>query len=236
LVYTDDQGRKRPITPRKWRGAGLVAALVAIAAVSGGAADGLGAGGAGAVSGAADALPGNVAGDVVDSLPGRNLTTRRAEARRSARLGRTNEAWSRLALKQLARRAEHQLDCVTAATGKVRDFLVRTRCTSLDRVILTVGDGHGNAAVVSVVRIGFRTTDQAQAFKTIEDTPASGDLRPLDIATFLHITGFRLTDEHYASRREGRAVVVAEAGLATGRIDGARLDAVADVATYLPMR
>jgi hypothetical protein len=129
-------------------GAGLVAALVAVAVVGGGAADGLG---AGAVSGGADALPGDLASDVVDSLPGRNPATRRTgpalSTPRPAERG----------LEQ-ARAQEHQLDCVTAATGEVRTFLVRTPCTSLDRVILT------------------------------------------------------------------------------GRIDGARLDAVADVAIYLPVR
>ncbi len=155
----------------------MAAALLVIALVGGGAADGLGAGGAGAATGAGDALPGNFAGDVVDSLPGRDLGTRRAEARRSAQRGRTAEAWSRLRLKQLARRIEHsaerRLDCVAAATGEVREFLKRTPCTSLDRVLLTVGDGHGNAAIVSVVRIGFRTSEQARAFKEIEDNPSA---------------------------------------------------------------
>ena len=102
-------------------------------------------------------------------------------------------------------------------------------------MLLTVGDGHGNAAVVSVVRVGFRTAEQARAFKQIEDTPASGDLRPLDIAVFLHVTGVTLTDDHYASRLDGRAVVIAEVAPATGRIDASRLDAVADIATYLPL-
>jgi len=38
-------------------------------------------------------------------------------------------------------------------------------------MLLTIGDGHGNAAVVSVVRVGFRTTAQAQAFQRVEDMP-----------------------------------------------------------------
>jgi hypothetical protein len=184
-------------------------------------------------------LPGNLAGDVVDTLPGRDLGTRRAEARRSARQGRSQEAWSRLRLKQLTRRLAHQLgqelNCVAAATGEVRAFLLRTPCTSLDGLLLTVGDGHGNAAVVSVVRVGFRTTAQAEAFQRIEDIPGSGDIRPIDVAAALQLTNVRLTTHHYHSRRVGSSIVVAEADTATGHLDGRLLDAIADVASYLPI-
>jgi fructose-specific component phosphotransferase system IIB-like protein len=103
-------------------------------------------------------------------------------------------------------------------------------------MLLTVGDGHGNAAVVSIVRVGFRSAAQAQAFQRIEDTPGSGDVRPLDIAVGLGITGVTLTAMHYHSRLDGSAVVVAEAETATGHIDGQLLDAIADTATYLPIR
>jgi hypothetical protein len=101
---------------------------------------------------------------------------------------------------------------------------------------LTVGDGHGNAAVVSIVRVGFRTTAQAQAFQRIEDTAGSGDVRPLDIAVGLRMTGVKLTAMHYHSRLDRSAVVVAEAETATGHIDGQLLDAIADIASYLPVR
>ncbi len=105
---TRPDGTRYPITPRRGAGA-LVAIGIAVALAGGGAAGGLGASATGgtAVSGS---LAGNLAGDVVDGLPGRDLTTRRTEARRSAQRGRSTEAWSRLKLKQLARRAEHGLD------------------------------------------------------------------------------------------------------------------------------
>lgn len=234
---TRPDGTRYPITPRRG-GAGLVAVGVALALAAGGAAGGLGAaaGGGTAVSGS---LPGNLAGDVVDGLPGRDLTARRTEARRSAQRGRSAEAWSRLKLKQLARRVEHQLgrelDCVAASSGAVREFLLRNPCTSLDRVLLTVGDGHGNAAVVSVVRVGFHTSAQAQAFQRVEDQPGSGDVRPLDTALALGLTNVRLTALHYRSRLDGTGVVVAEADTVTGRLDPATLDAIADVACYLPL-
>lgn len=228
----------QPITPRRGA-AGLVAIGVAVALAGGGAAGGLGAAGGGATTAVSGSLPGNLAGDVVDGLPGRDLTIRRTEARRSAQRGRSAEAWSRLKLKQLARRVEHQirqqLDCVAASNGAVREFLLRTPCTSLDRVLLTVGDGHGNAAVVSVVRVGFRTSAQAQAFQRIEDQPGSGDVRPLDTALALGLTNVRLTALHYRSRLDDTAVVVAEADTATGRLDPATLDTIADVASYLPL-
>lgn len=237
-IRTRPDGTRYPITPRR-RGAGLFVALGAALALAGGS---LTASGVGATAGAGDAfaasLPGNLTGDVADGLPGRNLSTRRAEARRSARQGRSQEAWSRLRLKQLARRIEHQtvqeLDCVAASTGQVRAFLLQTPCTSLDRMLLAVGDGHGNAAVVSVVRVGFRTTAQAQAFQRVEDTPGSGDIRPLDIAAALNLTGVSLTAQHYHSRLDGSAVVIAEADTATGHLDGQLLDAIADTASYLP--
>ncbi len=102
-------------------------------------------------------------------------------------------------------------------------------------MLLTVGDGHGNVAVVSVVRVGFRTSSQAQAFQRVEDQPGIGDIRPLDTALALGLTNVRLTALHYQSRLVGKAVVVAEADPATGHLDSATLDAIADVASYLPL-
>ena len=220
------------------KGTGVVVAAVAAAAIAGGA------GGAGAFGGATggaapEALAGNSAGDVVDSLPGRSLTTRRAEARDSAKRGKPQEAWSRLKVKELkraVRRLEREGDCVAAASGKVRDFLAGTPCTALDRMLLAVGDGHGNAAVISVVRVGFRSKEQAKAFERVEAVQGSGDVRPLEIAAVLGITGVRMTGLHYESRPDGHGMVVAEADTATGHVDRATLDALADVAAFLPIR
>lgn len=239
-IRTRPDGTRYPIEGGRGGGGVVAAVLAAVVLTAGGVA----AGGSGVPSvGAGDAVingvPGNLAGDVTDALPGRDLATRRTQARSSAREGRSAEAWARLKLKQLTRRVEHaaahELDCVAASTGRVRAFLVHTPCTSLDRVLLTVGDGHGNAAIVSVVRIGFRTAAQAGAFQQIEDTPGSGDLRPLDIAAFLHLTGVGLTARHYYSRLDDSAVIVAEADAATGHLDPALLDATAEVASYLPV-
>ncbi|WP_233223258.1 hypothetical protein [Amycolatopsis sp. CA-128772] len=219
------------------RGKGVVVAVVGAVAIAGGA------GGAGAFGGAGGAatevFAGNSAGDVVDALPGRPLKTRRAEARKSAERGKAEEAWRKLRFKELkraVRRLEKEGTCAAAATGKVRDFLVRTPCTSLDRLLLAVGDGHGNAAVISVVRVGFRSKKQAKDFEKVEAVQGSGDVRPLEIAAVLGVAGVRMTGLHYESRPEGFGMVVAEADTATGHVDPGTLDALAEVAAYLPVK
>jgi hypothetical protein len=227
------------------KGTGAVVAMGAAAVLAGGA------GGAGALGGAAGAagagsaasssgvFAGNTAGDVADSLPGRSLKTRRAEGREAAERGKPKEAFGRLRFKELkraVRRLERQGDCVAAASGRVRDYLAGTPCTALDRMLLAVGDGHGNAAVLSVVRVGFRNRTQARKFEEVEAIQGSGDVRPLEIAAVLGVAGLSMTGLHYRSRPDGTGMVVAEADTATGRVDGETLDALADVAAYLPIR
>jgi hypothetical protein len=219
------------------KGAGTVAAVVTAIVVAGasgvaGGLSGLGDLGAGA---GGQALEGNLAGDVVDSLPGRSPEMRKVEAQKSAKKGKTDEALSRFKLKRLKRRAEHGAECVASSSGKVREFLVRTPCTSLDRMLMAVGDGHGNAAVVSVVRVGFRSKKQAAAFEKVEAVQGSGDVRPLDIAAVLGLAHVRISGLHYTSRPEGYGMIVAETDTATGHVDAATLDALADVAVYMPV-
>lgn len=103
-------------------------------------------------------------------------------------------------------------------------------------MLLAVGDGHGNAAVISVVRVGFRSAKQAAAFEKVEAVQGSGDVRPLEIAAVLGVAGVRMTGLHYQPRADGQGMVVAEADTATGHVGGDTLDALADVAAYLPVR
>ena len=217
----------------KLRRKGGPVAVVAALAIAGG---GAGIGGTLSGTGAgADALAGNTAGDVVDSLPGRSLKTRKAEAQKSAKQGKTDEALGRFKLKRLEKQAEHEFDCLAASDGKVREFLARTPCTSLDRMLLAVGDGHGDAAVISVVRVGFRSAKQATAFEKVERVQGSGDVRPLEIAAVLGLTGVRISGHHYQSRQDKSGMIVAETEAATGHVDNATLDALADVAVYFPI-
>jgi hypothetical protein len=103
-------------------------------------------------------------------------------------------------------------------------------------MLLAVGDGHGNAAVISVVRVGFRSKKQAKEFEKVEAVQGSGDVRPLEIAAVLGVTGVKMTGLHYQSRPEGYGMVVAEADTAAGRVDAETLNALADVAAYLPIK
>lgn len=219
----------------KKKGGGVVvaaAAAVAIAAGGSGAAVG---GLAGSSSGAGSVFADNAAADVVDGLPGRTLSQRTAKARESAKKGNRKESWSRMKMKELRHRFEHEAECLSAATGKVREFLARTPCTSLDRMLLAVGDGHGNAAVVSVVRVGFKSAKQRNGFQEVETVQGSGDVRPLEISLALGITGVSFTGLNYRDRRDKNALVVAEADTAAGHLDGATLKALADVAQFLPV-
>lgn len=225
-------GRKIKLNDGK-RGSGAVVAAVAALAIAGGGAAGIGAlGGAG--GGAAGGFAENLAGDVADAMPGRNLGQRQTKAKESAEKGNRKETWSRMKMKELRHKAEHELECVVSATGKVREFLIRTPCTSLDRMLLAVGDGHGNAAVISVVRIGFKSAKQRDAFREVETVQGSGDVRPLETAAVLGISGVSLTGLNYHDRLDKNALVVAEADTATGHVDSPTLKALAYVASYIP--
>ena len=232
---TRPDGSKYPITPKGGGVKMLVWAGVLLAVVGG--AGGLTLGGGAALGdsagAAADSLPGNLAGDVADSLPGRNLSTRKAEGKKSAQRGKTDEAFSRLKLKQLKKTAKRDFECLINATGKVREFLAHTRCTSLDRVLYAVGDGHGNAAVISVAWVGFRTKADAAAFEHVERVQNSGDITPLGGA-LLGLAHVHFTGHHYQSRPNGTKMVIAETDTATGHFDDATLDALAEVSAYLP--
>ncbi|MET7996943.1 hypothetical protein ABZU76_39315 [Amycolatopsis sp. NPDC005232] len=216
-----------------------VAGLMLFGGAAGAGALGGAAGGA-ALDAAAESLAGNTAGDVVDSLPGRSLKARTKSGQESARKGDAKNAWSRLKFKELKRKVERKLereaDCLVAASGRVREFLAKTRCTSLDRMLLAVGDGHGNAAVVSVVRVGFKTKAQAGKFRQVETVQGSGDVRPLEAAVTLGLAGVRMTGLNYSDRPDGTGLVVAEADQAAGHVPRETLKALADVAAYLPVK
>ncbi|UKD52511.1 hypothetical protein L3Q65_32015 [Amycolatopsis sp. FU40] len=233
IIRTRPDGTKYPITPKKGGGAKVFVAGVAIvAAVGGGTATGLG-GAASVGSGAAEALPGNLAGDVADSLPGRSLKARKAEAEKSAKRGRKKETFSRFKLKQLKEAMEREGDCLLNSTGRVREYLARHRCTSLHRNLFAVGDGHGNAAVLSIARVGFPKKSDAEGCEKVEEVQGSGDIKPLG-AALLGLDGVKFSGHHFQSRVDGRAMVVAETETVAGKVDPGTLDALADVSVWFP--
>lgn len=234
-VRTRPDGTKYPLTPPKGGGGAkvLVAAVAIVAAVGSGGALSLGGAGVAGSGAAADALPGNLADDVVDSLPGRNLKTRKAEGKKSAKRGKVDETFSRFKLKKLKQAAKHELECLINSTGKVREYLAKHRCISLHRELYAIGDGRGNAAVISLARVGFPSKGDAEGCEKVEKVQGSGDITPLGGA-MLGLAHLKFSGHHYQSRTDGKTMVVAETETATGHVDDATLEALADVSVWLP--
>lgn len=169
---------------------------------------------------------------VADSA-GVNLSRAKSEGRRSARNGDADGAWRRLNMRTLKRRAEPALECVSHSFGQVREHFVRNPCRSLDRTLFAVGDDQGDVAVVSVAWVGFRNRRDAAEFKKLIDVHGTGDVSPL-ATPLLGLADIRFTGLHYQSRSAGGTVVIAEAESAAGGVDGETLDALADMASWLP--
>jgi hypothetical protein len=208
--------------PGSGKAGGIVAAAVLAGAVAFG---GIGSG--------ATSLGGSSGGGSIDSAAGRNLNTNKAEGKKSARKGDANEAWRRMNMRTLKKAMKQDLQCVAHSFGQVREFFVRNPCKSMDRVLYGIGDGRGNTVVISVAWVGFRTRGDARAFRDLNDVHGTGDVAPL-ASTLLELANIRFTGHHYQSRLDGGTVVIAETEAATGQISDDVLDAVADVAVWLP--
>jgi hypothetical protein len=126
---------------------------------------------------------------------------------------------------------KQDLECVANSTGKVREFFVRTPCKSLDMVLYALGDGHGNAAIISVAWVGFRNKQDAAEFERIERVQDSGDVTPLG-GVPLGLAHLRFTGHHYHARPDGATMVIGEADTASGHLYNATLSALAEVTTY----
>jgi hypothetical protein len=94
-------------------------------------------------------------------------------------------------------------------------------------------DGAGNWIVVSVVWVKMSSTDDADRFKTLEDTFGTGDVTPI-ANQVLQVTGIHFTAQHYASRQDGSLVVITESEPVHGRPSTTLLNDVAKVAVVLP--
>jgi hypothetical protein len=162
-----------------------------------------------------------------------DLNTRTNEGKKSAKNGKADEAWSRMGLRTLKRAIKRDIKCVAASTDRVREFFLRTPCTSLDRILFAVGDGRGNSAVISIAWVGFRNRGDGDAFERVEKVQGSGDISPLGGA-LIDLAHIRFTGRHFQSRRDGNTIVIAETESAAGRVNDDVLDALADVAAWLP--
>ncbi|MFD0206786.1 MULTISPECIES: hypothetical protein [Saccharothrix] len=217
--FITKNGRVIPINGKKGGAGTVVAAGVLVLGLVGSA----GAAGGGGVFGSS-------AGGSAGSS---GVTARKLDGQKAAKRGDRDGAWQRLGMRRLDDRWQRQVECLSVSHGEVREFFAHTPCTSLDRVVIAVGDGAGNNAVVSVAWVGFRTTRDLRAFKRIEDRHGSGDIHPLG-ASLLGLADIRFTGDNYGTDVNGTTITIAEAEPAAGHVDRETLDALAEVAAYLP--
>ncbi|MBP2339923.1 hypothetical protein JOF41_006101 [Saccharothrix coeruleofusca] len=207
----------------------------------GGGSDKGGTGGGAVLAGVVVALAAaaGVGGDAVLSQLGeltpRTNSNSKADNRKSAHDADSaaDRAVSRLGLKVTRRFARQDAECLTSSWGRVREFLARTPCRSLDRLVFAVGDGAGDTAVVSVVWVGFANGSQTRRFRDVMDEYGSGDIKPLG-SGLLGLADIRFTAAHYGSRVSGSTMTVAETEALTGHVDAGLLDALAEAAAGLP--
>jgi hypothetical protein len=202
--------------------AAVVATATAIALFAGG----------GVVGGGA---LGSSAGGAAQSTLARNLGAKKADAKNTAQRGDTRNAWRRMGLRSLREHAERYAECVTHSKGRVQQFLIRTPCRRLDRMLVALADGSGNVAVIAISWVEFRGRTAAGKYLDISDKYGTGYIRPLAGAA-LAMADVELTGQHYESRLPGRVAVTAEAEPVTGQFDDRVLDAIAEVATWIPRR
>lgn len=193
----------------------LLAGLIALGAVGYGGAVGLSTGSSGGGG------------------PGASVEQRRDLGVELARRGDAEGAWRRMGLRELKRTDKEQAPCVDASFGGVREFLRRHACTSMDRVLVTVGDEAGNSAVIAVAWVGFASRGDAREFQDLVDAPGTGDVKALG-ADRVGLPDVAFTGANYGSERDRSTVTVAEAEVATGYVTPEVLDALAEVAARLP--
>lgn len=206
-----------PITPKKNSPVVVGAAMVfaAAAVVGGGVSATVAAGGA------------------VESVVGQSIQARITSSSNAARRGQYREAWRRMGLRAISREINRELQCAVHSYGQVREFFLRTPCRSLQRTLLVITDADGDTAVVSIAWVRMGNASRAARLQQLVDTDGTGNVSPIASAV-LEARGVQFTGEHYASRRTGSLVVIAEAAPDTGQPDAEVLDAAAQVAVVFP--
>ncbi|ONI86874.1 hypothetical protein ALI22I_24580 [Saccharothrix sp. ALI-22-I] len=165
--------------------------------------------------------------------PGASVAARKAEGGDLARRGDAEGAWRRMGLHGLKQTAKQQTECVAASFGGVREFLQQSGCTSMDRVLFTVGDDAGNSAVIAVAWVGFSSRGDARKFQDLMDASGTGDVTPLG-GGMVGLADIAFSGDNYGSDRDRTTVTVAEAEVAAGYVTPEVLDALAEVAAQLP--
>ncbi|PSL57519.1 hypothetical protein B0I31_102498 [Saccharothrix carnea] len=216
--YADDRGRVRPVAGGGGRsGSVLLAGLIALSAVGYGGAVGLSAGGGSGGGGG----------------PGSSVEERAVQGGDLARRGDAEGAWQRMGLRELKRTDVQRAPCADASFGRVREFLRQHECTSVDRVLFTVGDDAGNSAVIAVAWVALASRGDAREFQDLVDAPGTGDVKALGTAQ-VGLAEVAFSGANYGSECDRTTVTVAEAEVATGYVTPEVLDALAEVAARLP--
>ncbi|QKW32833.1 hypothetical protein HUT06_01270 [Actinomadura sp. NAK00032] len=162
------------------------------------------------------------------------VSVRKADAKRSARKGKADDAWRRMGMRRLKRSvSKRNRGCVRVTWGEVRRSLLRDPCTSLDRRLFAIADRRGNIALVSVAWVRFRTSDARRRFQDVIDVYGTGDIRPLG-AGRLGLAHVRFTGRYYHSIPKRARLTVAEAEAVKGGFDPKVLDGLAEIAAELP--
>ncbi len=202
----------------KGKGAGtvLVAGVLALAVASAG-------------EGGGSAPPGSGSAQVATG----SLDARAAASREAALRGDIALAAQRMGMTAGPRARRHNANCAAFATGEVRQYLLRTPCRSLDRLLFTVRDSRGGTIAIAVAWVEFRTAAEAAEFRRIDDTPGTGQINPLPGST-AGIRDVHLSGLHHRSRRVGTTAVSADAEPVSGAQNAALLDEIAGVGVLLP--
>ncbi|WP_083752331.1 hypothetical protein [Saccharothrix sp. ALI-22-I] len=167
------------------------------------------------------------------AAPVESVSVRKWDAKRAARGGDTERAMTHLGVAITKQALKQELDCLNNSFGQVRDFFAQMPCTSLDRLLLAVGDKAGNAAVVSVVWVTFPGRNQARQFDRLISIDGSGDVKPLP-GGVVGVADVQFTAQHYWSETKDTTITIAESERTTGHVEPELLDAVTEVAAQLP--
>lgn len=172
-----------------------------------------------------------VATGAAESIAAQSIQTRVTNSRSAARRGQTSEAWRRMGLRvvtrAVSREIRRELECTAPSFGQVRELFLSTPCQSMQQTQPVLCDEQGNTIAVSITWVRMPTAVSAERLKRLIDTDGTGSVSP--------ITGqVRFTGKHYASRRTGSLVVIAETTPAGKWPNVDMLDGVAAVAAEFP--
>lgn len=156
-----------------------------------------------------------------------------ASSREAAKKGNEQQAWQRLALRQLEREVKNELRCAVQSFGQVRQFFVTHPCKKLSQVVYALRDKDGDDIVGTVMWVTMPTADDAMQLEQVEDTYGTGDVTPFT-TEILGVAGIKFTGQHYRSRRDGSLFVISETEPLHGRPSDEFLLDVATVLDVLP--